>query len=66
MAKAHGVEMKPGDVHDVVGAKEVYRALLGDFDADSPKARRWLRAKGVPIYFLPRNVKEIAIAIEEP
>ncbi len=66
MVKAHGVDMRPGDVHYVVGAKEIYRAMTGDRDADSPKARRWLRDKGVTINFLPKPVDDLAIATEAP
>lgn len=58
--------MKPGDIHYVVGAKQVYRALTGDLQADSPKARRWLRAKGVTIYRLPHPVTDTAVDTEIP
>jgi len=66
MAEAHGIKMRPGDVHYVVGAKDIYRALTGDMEADSPKARRWLREKGVAVFFLPEAVDKLAIAVEDP
>lgn len=66
MPKAHGIEMQSGDVHYVVGAKEIYRALTGDMDANPPKARRWLRERGVPVSFLPESVDKLAIAVEKP
>jgi hypothetical protein len=43
MAKAHGIELKPGGDHHVVSTRRRSRAPAGDRSTASPKARKWLR-----------------------
>ena len=63
---AQDYEMKPGDAHYVVGAKEAYRCNIGDLGAESQKARRWLRAHGVTVYRLALPLPQTAVDVEDP
>ncbi|WP_141246430.1 hypothetical protein [Actibacterium ureilyticum] len=60
------IKIKPGDVHDVAGATQIYRALNGDHEPDAPNARHWLRPNCITGYQRPQPARKIAVRTEKP